>query len=150
MSIWKHEFTLDSLNMFSQKTLAVQIGIEFTGFDENSLTARMPVDYRTHQPMGILHGGASAALAVTLGSVGAWLTLDDHTRQAAVGLNINTDHLRQVTSGFVTGVAKPIKLGHKVQLWTIEVLNSKNQLISLSKLTMMIIQQRGANEFLIP
>lgn len=145
MRIWKQEFTLDGLNASCKNTLAAQIGLEFTDFSDDSLSAKMPVDYRTVQPMGILHGGASAALAETLGSVAAWLTIDDHQSQAAVGLNINTDHLRQVSSGFVRAIATPIKLGHKIQLWKIEIFNEKNQLISLSKLTMMIIKHKSTS-----
>ena len=98
-SIWKRPFTLEQLNAGNKNTLGEQLGLEFTAFDNNTLTARMPVDPRTHQPMGLLHGGASAALAETLGSVGALLCLAPDSGKVPVGIELNASHLRGVRKG---------------------------------------------------
>src|SRR5690606_29233027 len=120
--------TPDILNDFSRNTLAEHIGIEFITIGEDFIEARMPVDPRTHQPMGLLHGGASVVLAETLGSVGATLCVDQ-SRQFCVGLEINANHIKAVRSGFVTGVARPIHIGGKTQVWEIRISNEQKELI---------------------
>lgn len=137
--IWKHSPNLETIKSFSKNTLADHLGIEYLEFSDDSITARMPVDHRTHQPMGILHGGASVALAETLGSIASVFCLDDPMALTPVGLNISADHLRPISQGFVIGTVKPIKIGQKVHLWEILIKNEKGQLICHSKLTCMII-----------
>jgi 1,4-dihydroxy-2-naphthoyl-CoA hydrolase len=117
------------------------VGIEFTASDGNSLTARMPVDKRTLQPAGILHGGASVVLAETLGSVASTLIIDA-TKQLAVGLEINANHIRPVSSGFVTGVCSPIHLGNKTHVWDIRISNEASKLTCISRLTVAIVDRR--------
>jgi len=123
----------------SENTMGSHLGMEFTGIGDDFLEARMPVDHRTKQPMGLLHGGASAALAETLGSVASYLCIEDISKETAVGLNITADHLRLISKGWVTGIARPIKLGRKIHLWSIEIKNEKDQLVCISKLSVMII-----------
>jgi 1,4-dihydroxy-2-naphthoyl-CoA hydrolase len=129
--------TLAQLNGSSKNTLAEQLGIEFVGLGDDHLTARMPVDRRTHQPAGILHGGASVALAETVGSVAAGLCLDP-TKKRIVGLEINANHLRPVRSGWVTGVARPLHLGRRTQIWEIRIHNSEDKLVCISRLTVAV------------
>lgn len=139
--IWKTEATIEGLNLMSANTMGEHIGIEFTRIGEDFLEARMPVDHRTHQPMGILHGGASVVLAETLGSVASYLCIEDISKNSAVGLNITADHLRPVPKGWVRGIARPIKIGRKIHLWSIEILNEKDQLVCVAKLSVMIIDR---------
>ncbi len=137
--IWKIEPTLEGLNEMCQNTICAQLGIEFSEIHADSLVATMPVDHRTHQPMGILHGGASVVLAETLGSVASFLCLDDGVKNGAVGLNVTADHLRPISKGLVKGTVRPIKIGKKIHLWSIEITNEKDQLICVAKLSVMII-----------
>ena len=136
--IFKADVDLDALNTLNLKSLAGQLGIEFVEAGEDFLTARMPVDERTKQPFGILHGGASTALAETVGSVAATLCID-RTRQYAVGLDINANHLRQVQSGYVYGTAKPVHLGRSTHVWEIKISDETQKLVCLSRLTLMIV-----------
>ena len=116
------------------------LGIEFLEVGEDSLTARMPVDRRTIQPAGLLHGGASVALAETLGSVAATLCVD-LTDTACVGLEINANHIRSVRSGFVTGVARPIHLGTSTQVWDISITDEQGRLTCICRLTMAVLKR---------
>jgi 1,4-dihydroxy-2-naphthoyl-CoA hydrolase len=116
------------------------VGIEFLEVGEDSLTARMPVDRRTIQPAGLLHGGASVVLAETLGSVAASLCLDPQ-RKTCVGLEINANHVRAVRDGFVTGVATPIHVGNSTQLWQIRITNQQGQLVCISRLTLAVLDK---------
>ncbi|MFM8739328.1 MAG: hotdog fold thioesterase, partial [Cytophagales bacterium] len=122
MSIFKANPTLELLNKMSANTLVAHIGIEFTRIGEDFIEAKMPVDARTHQPLGLLHGGASVALAETLGSVAATCCIDMAT-QYCVGLEINANHIKSVRSGFVFGIAKPIHIGKKTHVWEIRITN---------------------------
>jgi 1,4-dihydroxy-2-naphthoyl-CoA hydrolase len=129
---------VEAMNKFESTTLMGALGIKFTRITEELVEATMPVDHRTHQPMGLLHGGASVALAETLGSVGANLTVDpDQFR--FVGLEINANHLSSVTTGTVTGVAKPIHLGRSTQVWEIKITSDQGKLVCISRLTMAIV-----------
>lgn len=142
MSIFKTPVTTDILNSFSTNTLAEHIGIEFTAIGEDFIEARMPVDARTHQPMGLLHGGASVVLAETLGSVGATLCVDQ-SRQFCVGLEINANHIKGVRSGFVTGVARPIHIGGRTQVWEIRISNEQSELVCISRITMAVLDKKN-------
>ena len=128
--------TLDELNALNPNTLAESLGIKFTEIGENFIRAKMPVDHRTVQPYGILHGGASVALAETLGSVAAQITVGFD--RPCVGVEINANHLKSVTTGFVHGTAKPIRLGKNVHVWNIEILDDQENLICVSRLTVLI------------
>jgi len=137
--IWKNRPTLEYLKGTSQTTLAKHLGIEFISIEDNSITAKMPVDERTKQPFGILHGGASVVLAETLGSVASAFVVENILKQQPVGLEINANHLKSVKEGFVYGTVKPIRLGRKIHVWNIEIKNEEGQLICISRLTCMII-----------
>jgi uncharacterized protein (TIGR00369 family) len=134
------ETTLDQLNSLSKNTLAEALGIEFTEVGDRYLCGRMPVDGRTHQPMGLLHGGASVALAETLGSVGATLQIDP-ARQACVGLEINANHLKSVRHGFVYGRATAIHIGRKTQVWDIRITTEGGELVCISRLTIAVLDR---------
>lgn len=138
--IFQRKPTLDQLNKSGKETLVSQLGIEFTEVGSDYLVATMPVDSRTIQPMGLLHGGASVALAETLGSVGASLTLDP-SKQACVGLEINANHLRAVRDGLVRGVASPLHLGRSTQVWEIKLFDETEKLCCISRITMAILDR---------
>lgn len=131
--------TLDQLHKMSQNTLSSHLGIEFTEVGNDYIIARMPVDQRTHQPFGILHGGASVVLAETLGSIASFLCLKDPSKQHAVGLEINANHMRSVKSGFVYGKVSPIHVGRSTQVWDIRITNEENKLVCISRLTVAIV-----------
>lgn len=117
------------------------LGIEFTKLGEDYLEATMPVDHRTKQPMGLLHGGANVVLAETLGSVASLLTLDQ-SKYACVGLEINANHIKSVREGKVKGVAKPIHLGKTTQIWEIKIYNEAEQLCCISRITLAILEKK--------
>src|SRR5687768_14282419 len=132
------DITLEQLNSLSKNTLAEALGIEFTEVGENFIGGRMPVDQRTHQPMGLLHGGASVALAETLASVGAMLQVDA-ARQACVGLEINANHIKSVRRGFVLGRATAVHIGRKTQVWEIRITTEGGELVCISRLTLAVL-----------
>jgi 1,4-dihydroxy-2-naphthoyl-CoA hydrolase len=140
MGIFKEATSIDALNSWSKNTLTERLGIEFTTIGDDYLEARMPVDSRTHQPLGLLHGGASVALAETLGSVAATLCVDK-TKQYCVGLEINANHLKGVREGFVKGITKPLHLGKKTQVWEIRITNELNELVCVSRITMAVLDK---------
>ena len=131
--------TLDALHNMSTNTVANHLGIEFTEIGDDYIVARMPVDRRTHQPFGILHGGASVVLAETLGSIASFLCLKDPAKQHAVGLEINANHIRSVKTGFVYGKVTPIHVGRSTQVWDIRITNEENKLVCISRLTCAIV-----------
>ncbi|TDE16178.1 hotdog fold thioesterase [Dyadobacter psychrotolerans] len=131
--------TLEGLHSLSSKTLAGHLGIEFTEIGADYIIARMPVDSRTHQPFGILHGGASVVLAETLGSIASYLCLKDPQKQHAVGLEINANHIRSVKDGFVYGKVTPIHVGRSTQVWDIKITNEENKLVCISRLTVAVV-----------
>ncbi|OEF48942.1 esterase [Enterovibrio norvegicus] len=141
MSMWKKAISLDGLNATSKNTLVEHLGIQYTHFDDNSLTGTMPVDSRTHQPLGMLHGGASVVLAETLGSLAANICVEEN--KYCVGLDINANHIRAMRSGFVTGVATPTHLGATTQVWQIEISDERGRLVCTSRLTMAVLQHKG-------
>ncbi len=133
--------TLDTLNAMGRNTMLEHLGIEITRLGDMTIEAKMPVDHRTHQPYGLLHGGASVALAETLGSVAAQCTLTDNNKYC-VGLEINANHIKSVKSGYVYGVAKPIHLGNRTQVWEIRISNEQQELVCVSRITMAIVDKR--------
>ncbi len=141
MSIWFREFTIDEVRKFEQGTLGQHLGIEFTEIGPDFVEARMPVDHRTVQPDRILHGGASVALAETLGSIGGSMCVD-RERFQIVGQEINANHLRPAISGHVLGHAKPIHLGRRSQVWNIEITDDNQRLICVSRLTIAVIERQ--------
>jgi 1,4-dihydroxy-2-naphthoyl-CoA hydrolase len=138
MSIWQQETDLARINAWSTNTLMEVLGIRITGIGEDWLRGTMPVDHRTHQPYGLLHGGASVALAETLGSSAAMLTLDP-ARFRAVGLEINANHVRGVREGTVTGTAKALHLGRSTQVWEIRIEDEQQRLVCVSRITMAVV-----------
>jgi 1,4-dihydroxy-2-naphthoyl-CoA hydrolase len=124
------------------RTLGEQLGMEVIALGDDYLAARMPVDHRTHQPMGLLHGGASVALAETLGSVAAHLTTDPET-QACVGLEINANHIKSVREGFVIGKATPIHIGGSTQVWEIRITKEfSDELVCISRITIAVLKKK--------
>jgi 1,4-dihydroxy-2-naphthoyl-CoA hydrolase len=141
MNIWKVKPEINKVNKMSQNTMMAAIGIEFTEMGEDYIKATMPVDHRTHQPMGLLHGGASAALAETLGSFASHFIVDSN-KFDCVGLEINANHIRPKTNGIVTGTATPIHLGSKTHIWEIRIEDERNKLICISRLTIAILPKK--------
>lgn len=141
MGIFQQHVDIKALNRLSRNTLSEQIGIEFTAAGEDFIEAKMPVDRRTHQPFGLLHGGASVALAETLGSVAATCCVDQ-TREFCVGLEINANHIRSVKSGFVKGTAKPIHIGKKTQVWEVRIVSETDELVCVSRITLAVLEKR--------
>lgn len=137
--MFNKNFDLETLNAFGKNTLPGHIGIEFTEIGDDFLIARMPVDSRTHQPFGILHGGASVVLAETIGSLASMLCLQNPEQQKAVGLEINANHLRAVKTGWVYGKVTPIHVGAKTHVWDIKITNEENKPVCICRLTTMII-----------
>lgn len=143
MAIWKEVPTLDVLAARAQGTLIAHLGIEFLDIGEDFLRARMPVDERTFQPAGILHGGASVVLAETLGSVGGRYCVEEPGK-TVVGLEINANHVRSVRAGWVHGTARPQHLGRSTQLWEIRVEDENAKLVCVSRLTLAVIDRPSA------
>ena len=129
---------LDALNASGARSLVQHLGIQITELGEDFLRGTMPVDARTHQPYGLLHGGASVALAETLGSSAAMLTLDP-ARFRAVGLEINANHVRGMREGTVTGTAKALHLGRSTQVWEIRIEDERQRLVCVSRITMAVV-----------
>lgn len=141
MRIWKQEVNIDYLNATGKDTMAEAIGLRFTAVGDDYLEATMPVDERTVQPHGLLHGGASVALAETLGSVAAMLTVADPDNHASVGVEINANHMRPVRSGNVTGRVTPLRIGRNLQVWLIDIKDEKGRLVCHSRLTTMTVKR---------
>ncbi len=143
MAIWFREYTIESIKELGKNNMMDHLGIELIELGDNYIKGRMPVDARTKQPTGVLHGGATAALAETLGSIGGNLVVDMNS-YTCVGLDINANHLRPVSSGFVYGIAFPFHIGKKTQVWSIEIHNEEGKLICISRLTLAIIENQNA------
>ena len=140
MPIWKKTADLALLNTTNHQTAAQHLGIEITEVGDDFVRGRVPVDHRTKQPFGLLHGGVSVVLAESLGSTGAYYALPEGSR--AVGLDINANHLRSATSGWVTGTARPVHIGRSTQVWQIDMVNEAGELTCVSRLTMAILAPR--------
>ena len=132
--------SVDKLNEMSKNTISEVLGMEFTEVGENYIMAKMPVDKRTHQPYGLLHGGASVVLAETLGSVAAMLMVDPE-KFYCVGLEINANHIRGIKSGWVYGKSTPLHVGKSTQVWLINITNEREQLVCTSRITMAVIKK---------
>jgi 1,4-dihydroxy-2-naphthoyl-CoA hydrolase len=139
--MFKSGITLELLNKLSANTMVGHLGITYTAIAEDYLEAKMPVDHRTHQPLGLLHGGASVALAETLGSVAAMCCLDTDL-QYPVGLEINANHIKSVREGFVIGKVKAIHVGKKTHVWEIKITTEKDELVCISRITIAIIDKK--------
>ena len=136
--IWKVKPTLEVLESgFSKEHISEYIGIKFTEIGDDYISASMPVDHRTRQPFGLLHGGASCVLAESLGSVAGALCVD-MAKEIVVGLEINANHIRGVKDGFVHGTARPIHVGRSTQVWEIKIVNDNKQLVCISRLTLAV------------
>ena len=140
MSIWSVQATLESLNQVARNSMVEHIGIEFLEIGDDYIKARMPVDHRTVQPMGLLHGGASVTLAETLGSMAAYLCVGA-SQKTCVGLDINANHIRSATSGFVYGIVRPIHIGGSTQVWEIRITNEQDKLVCISRITMAVLDK---------
>jgi 1,4-dihydroxy-2-naphthoyl-CoA hydrolase len=132
---------LKRINDSIQNTMTSTIGIEITDIGDDFICGKMPVDERTTQPFGLLHGGASAALAETLGSIGGGIKVYSNN-ETVVGIEINANHLKSVRDGWVYGKATPIRIGKKIQVWNIEITNEDDDLICVSRLTLAVIQRK--------
>jgi len=132
--------TLEDINKFNQGCMVSHIGIVYTEVGIDYLCAKMPVDERTKQPLGLLHGGASVVLAETLGSMAANLCLDSK-KEFAVGLDINANHIKGARSGFVYGRAQVVHLGKKTHVWEIKITNEDDELVCISRLTMAVLSK---------
>ncbi|NSL91096.1 hotdog fold thioesterase [Chitinophaga solisilvae] len=141
-TIWHStNVSLDDLNEMSSKTMGEYLGMEFTEIGPDYLKIMMPVDHRTVQPYGLLHGGASAALAETVGSVASALIIDQE-KYICVGMEINANHIRGVKSGYVHAVAKPLHIGATSHVWDIRITDDQHKLVCVSRLTVAILAKR--------
>ena len=135
--IWQKNFTLENLNQLCSNSAVSHIGIEISAFGEDWIEATMPVDHRTTQPFGLLHGGISVALAETIGSLAGYLAIEEN--KIAVGLDINAHHLRSVKQGIITAKATPISLNRNIHVWQIDIRDEQDKLCCVSRLTLSIL-----------
>jgi 1,4-dihydroxy-2-naphthoyl-CoA hydrolase len=141
MPIWYDPaITAEQINPIGKGNMAEYLGIEITEVGEDYLKATMPVDHRTRQPYGLLHGGASVVLAETLGSVGAAFVVD-RSKYDCVGLDINANHMRGVRDGLVTGIARPVHLGKTTQVWEIRIHDNRDKIICISRITIAVLKR---------
>jgi 1,4-dihydroxy-2-naphthoyl-CoA hydrolase len=140
MPIWQIQPTLEFLHQLSKGTMGEHLGIEFTEIGDDFIKARMPVDQRTIQPAGLLHGGASVTLAETLGSVAASFCVNP-LEKVCVGLEINANHIRSVRQGFVIGVVRPLHVGGTTQVWEIKVYTEDEKLVCVSRITLAVLNR---------
>ena len=139
MSIWFKDYTVKDIVI--KGTMVEHLGIEVTELGDDYVIGTMPVDNRTKQPFGILHGGASVALSETLASYGGFLTIDPD-KYHVVGVEINANHLKMAKKGIVTGKCSPIKRGKSTQVWQTEITDEKNELICISRITLMVLTKK--------
>ena len=139
MSIWFKDYTVKDI--VTKDTMVEHLGIEVTELGDNYIVGTMPVDNRTKQPFGILHGGASVALAETLASYGGYLTIDPE-KYYVVGVEINANHLKMAKEGNVTGNCTPIKRGRSTQVWQTEIKNDNGELVCISRITLMVLDKK--------
>ena len=139
MPIWKRPLSIEELARIHQDTAPAHLGMEFLEVGDDYIKARIPVDRRTRQPYGLLHGGVSVVLAETLGSCGAIYCCEPGYR--VVGLDINANHIRGATSGWVTGITKPVHVGRSTHVWAIEMFDDQGRLTCVSRLTMAVLKE---------
>ncbi|NVJ51681.1 MAG: hotdog fold thioesterase [Gammaproteobacteria bacterium] len=135
-SIWQKNVTVDGLNQRNADTLASHLGMQVTTIGDDFLTVSMPVNATTHQPMGLLHGGASVALAETVGSIASNIAVDE--QHFCVGMEINANHVRAVRNGLVIATARPLHLGKTSHVWEIRIEQEQGELVCISRLTMAV------------
>lgn len=133
--------TLEQIEAFQKNTMTDHLGIKITDYGNNYICGKMPVDHRTKQPYGLLHGGASVAFAETLGSIGAGMQID-YNNQSVVGIEINASHLKSIKKGWVYGRAQPLRVGKTIQVWDINITDKDDNLICASRLTLAVIKKR--------
>ena len=133
--------TLEQIDAFQKNTMTDHLGIKITDYGNNYICGKMPVDHRTKQPYGLLHGGASVAFAETLGSIGAGMQID-YNNQSVVGIEINASHLKSIKKGWVYGRAQPLRVGKTIQVWDINITDKDDNLICVSRLTLAVIKKR--------
>ena len=133
--------TLEQIEAFQKNTMTDHLGIKITDYGNNYICGKMPVDHRTKQPYGLLHGGASVAFAETLGSIGAGMQID-YNNQSVVGIEINASHLKSIKKGWVYGRAQPLRVGKTIQVWDINITDKDDNLICVSRLTLAVIKKR--------
>ena len=138
--IWHKKPEIDELNQRGQGTAVSALGIEITELGDDFLKGTMPVDDRTRQPLGVLHGGASVLFAESLGSIAANYVID-HDKAYCVGMEVNANHIRSIREGMVTGIARPLHLGRSTQVWEIRIHDQQDRLICISRLTMAVVQK---------
>lgn len=138
--MFKSHLTLNNIQELGNGTMTEHLGIEYLELGEDYLTARMPVDHRTRQPYGILHGGASVVLAESLGSIASALCVDNPAVQRPVGLEINANHIRPVSEGWVYGKVQAIHVGRRTHIWQIEITNEAGKMVCVSRITVAIIE----------
>lgn len=141
MAIWKSPISIESVTDIREKTMTDHLGIEFLEIGDDFLVGRMPVDERTKQPFGIMHGGASCVLAETLGSIASCHCVDIQ-KQVCVGLSLNINHIRMAKEGWVYGTAKPIHLGKKTHVWNIDIKDESDKLVSSTRLTLAVLDRQ--------
>ncbi|WP_316807538.1 hotdog fold thioesterase [Pedobacter agri] len=141
--MWFKDFTVEDLNGRPKNHIGALLDIQFTEIGDDFISGTMPVDERTHQPAGILHGGASVVLAETLGSIASYMLIDPE-KYVAVGLEVNANHLRPVKSGLVKGVCTPIHIGAKTHIWDIKIYNDRGKMSCISRLTVAVINKPTA------
>ncbi len=143
MSIWKQNpADLARINGWNANSMVDHLGITIVDVGDDYLRGTMPVDHRTKQPFGLLHGGASVALAETLGSLAGTMCLDA-SKEMAVGIDINANHVRAVTAGVVTGTARPLHVGRNTQVWDIRIENEDGKLVCISRLTLAVVPRQS-------
>ena len=135
--IWKVKPDVEVINNFNKDTLVAHLGIEIVEVGSDFIKSKMPVDHRTRQPMGLLHGGASVVLSESVGSMASWLVTADQTKNI-VGIEVNANHLKSAKSGFVFGITKPIRIGRTLHVWNTEIYNEDDNLLCVSRLTVMV------------
>ncbi|KQQ59989.1 hotdog fold thioesterase [Pseudomonas syringae] len=138
MTLWRDTPQIDRLNAAQPNTIGEMLDIRFESFTDDSLTASMAVDHRTHQPFGLLHGGASVVLAESLGSMASYLVVDA-SKFFCVGLEVNANHVRGVRTGRVTGVVRPVHIGRTTHVWDIRLSNDEGKLCCISRLTVAVV-----------
>ena len=138
-SIFPENIQVSDINELGNNSMIAYMGIKFVKIEKNFIEAVMPVDHRTVQPYGILHGGASVVLAETLGSIASSLVIDQ-TKERAVGIEVNANHIKSVSKGEVIGRTSPIHIGKRTHVWNTEIRNESKQLISVSRITIAILQ----------
>ncbi|MBK9582816.1 MAG: hotdog fold thioesterase [Saprospiraceae bacterium] len=135
--IWKVKPDVEVINNFNKDTLVAHLGIEIVEVGSDFIKSKMPVDHRTRQPMGLLHGGASVVLSESVGSIASWLVTADQTKNI-VGIEVNANHLKSAKSGFVFGITKPIRIGRTLHVWNTEIYDEDDNLLCVSRLTVMV------------